>query len=490
MNDDQQGINQKKEGTVFSAEPHVPETVEETVSDEITPELLGQSESGSYNTDYGEVPPVYTDNRNKFFFIIFGSVVFVGIFIIIFSLFFRKGSAPQKPVTLTYWGLWEDKQTIQPIIEAYQKAHPLITITYTKMDSAQYREKLVERIRNGKGPDIFRFHNTWVNMIKEVLTPLPKSIMSDADFQKSFFPIFDKDLKVGNDYVGIPLYIDNLVLLYNKDLLKKAGISVPPKTWDDIVTYAPQLTVVDQNNTIINAGIALGTAENIDHFSDILGMLFLQNGVDIRNVNSSEGVQALEFFRKFAEPPNNVWDETMPSSITAFVNQKVAMIFVPSWQIHSIRAMNPELQFAATSVPIVPQGQLVTLATYWVEGVSRGSKYQTEALNFLKFLSEKENMTILYKEQVKTRQFGEAYSRVDLSQELLKEEYVSAVIEQAPYSKTLPVVSRTFDNGINDEIIIYLRNAVNSTINGISYKEALDTAQKGIVQVLDKFNQP
>jgi multiple sugar transport system substrate-binding protein len=152
--------------------------------------------------------------------------------------------------------------------------------------------------------------------------------------------------------------------------------------------------------------------------------------------------------------------------------------------------MNPDLQFAIAPVPIVPQGQQVTLANYWAEGVSRGSKSQAESWKFLRYLSEKETMTALYKEQTKSREFGEPYSRIDISQELLKEEYVSVVIEQAPYSKTLPMVSRTFDNGLNDEIVIYLRNAVNSSINGISYKETLDTAQKGIVQVLDKFNQP
>jgi multiple sugar transport system substrate-binding protein len=50
-------------------------------------------------------------------------------------------------------------------------------------------------------------------------------------------------------------------------------------------------------------------------------------------------------------------------------------------------------------------------------------------------------------------------------------------------------VSRTFDNGLNDEIIKYLENAINSTINGVSYEEAFNTARKGIDQVIGKFYQ-
>lgn len=470
-----------------SDQVHQPEIVEETVSDDITPEILEQPE---YSQGDSGDPPVYSDNRSKLLFIVLGSVIFIIIFIFIISLFFRKGSKPKEKVELTYWGLWEDKQSIQPIIDTYQKENPRVTINYIKMETNQYREKLVERIRNGKGPDIFRFHNTWVNMIREVLTTLPKSIMSNEEYEKTFYPVYQSDLKVGGDYVGIPLYMENIVLLYNKELFNKAGISLPPKTWDDIISYAPQLTVADQNNIIINSGIALGTAENIDNFSDILGVLFLQNGVNIHNINSSEGIQVLEFYRKFAEPPNNVWDSNMPSSINAFATQKVAMIFAPSWQIHTIKAINPDLQFSAVPIPVVPNGQPVSLATYWVEGVSKGSKFQLEAWKFLSYLSKKETLSELYKEQSKTRIFGEPFSRVDMANEIISQDYVGSVIEQAPYSKSLPVASRTHDNGINDEIIMYLKNAVNSTINGISYEESFDTAQKGIQQVLEKFNYP
>jgi len=37
----------------------------------------------------------------------------------------------------------------------------------------------------------------------------------------------------------------------------------------------------EREKQIVTGGIALGTAENIEHFSDILGLMFLQNGVNI-----------------------------------------------------------------------------------------------------------------------------------------------------------------------------------------------------------------
>ena len=71
---------------------------------------------------------------------------------------------------------------------------------------------------------------------------------------------------------------------------------------------------------------------------------------------------------------------------------------------------------------------------------------------------------------------------------LAQNPYLGAVIKQANNFASLPLVSRTFDNGLNDEIIKYLENAINSTIQGVSYKEALGEAKKGIDQVFTKYN--
>ena len=48
-------------------------------------------------------------------------------------------------------------------------------------------------------------------------------------------------------------------------------------------------------------------------------------------------------------------------------------------------------------------------------------------------------------------------------------------------------MSRTYDNGLNDEIVKYIENAINSTIQGVSYSEALKTAMSGVSQVFQKY---
>jgi multiple sugar transport system substrate-binding protein len=312
--------------------------------------------------------------------------------------------------------------------------------------------------------------------------------MPAAEFDKTFYPVAKKDLKVGEYYYGIPLMVDGLVLIYNNNMLKKAGIVSAPSTWDDITEIVPKLTVKDQSGNLITSGIAIGTSSNVDHFSDIFGLLLLQNGGNLATVDSAEGAGALEIYRKFSESPQGYWNDNMPNSTTAFAQEKVAMIIAPSWQLLTIKAANPDIDMKVVPVPSVPGAAPISLSSYWVEGVSRYSQNQLEAWKFLRFLSEKDNMTKLYELQSKVRPFGEPYSRVDLASLLGQNEYLSAVIKQAPSFASLPLVSRTYDNGLNDEIIKYIENAINSTTQGVSYAEALKTAKAGITQVFTKYS--
>jgi multiple sugar transport system substrate-binding protein len=215
--------------------------------------------------------------------------------------------------------------------------------------------------------------------------------------------------------------------------------------------------------------------------------MLVQNGGDIRKLDSEEAAQALEIYRKFAEPPTDYWNENMPDSVSAFAQEKVAMVIVPLWEVLGVKAINPDIKVKVAPVPNVPGSKPITLATYWVEGVSRFSKNQVESWKFLKYMSSKEVMTKRFEAQSKVRLFGQAYSRVDLASSLSSNEYLSVLLNQADNMFSLPIVSRTYDNGLNDEVVKYLENAVNSTLQGVAYNEAMKSAGLGITEVFAKY---
>lgn len=507
----------KENNEIFSGTPTTESDYQEATAvpevENVQPEQIAESQppqsseiqiGGNPTEEGGIPPPPFAEDDKKKKFIVFGAVGLIILLVIflVFNLLFRSKPKAPEQITLNYWGLWEDQNILQPVFDEYKKDHANITINYIKQDPKLYRDRLKTALDKGEGPDIFRFHNTWVPMMKSYLSPLPKNIYADSDFEKTFFPVATSDLKLSGNIYGIPLMIDGLLLFYNEDILKSANVSTP-STWEDVQKAIPKLTVKEKGK-IVTSSIALGTAENIEHFSDILGLMFLQNGTKPEKSlfscadgkSTTCGVETLTYYHKFAETPNNTWDETLENSIVAFAGKKVAMIIAPSWEAFTIKelAKNSNLNFKVGKVPQLPCDKkpcaTVNWATYWVEGVSVRSKYQKEAWEFLKYLSNQDTMRKVYELQMKSRiLFGEPYSRVDLAKTLSDNPYLAPLMEEAPTMKSFYLASRTNDGdtGLNTTLITYLKNAVNSLSSGTSIETALKTTDEGFKQVYSRF---
>lgn len=313
--------------------------------------------------------------------------------------------------------------------------------------------------------------------------------MSRKEFEEVYFPVVVEDLSVGGKTVGLPLMFDGLMVFYNKDILQAAGYTSPSNDWNEFLLQAENMTV-KQGNRIVTAGAALGRADNIEHFSDILGLLLLQNGANPARPNTDAGSGGLVFYRIFAQTPDNVWGSEFDNDILAFAGGKVAMIFAPSWEAFTIKSINPDLNFATSPVPqVVGSNNNVAWASYWAEGVNSKSPHQQQAWEFLKFLSQKESLEKFYKLAAETRVlFGEPYPRRDMLKTLEQNQYLAPLGAQGEIAKSFYMSSRTYDNGINDGIIQYYKNAVNGLDSGNSPQEALETASQGISQVLERFN--
>lgn len=393
-------------------------------------------------------------------------------------------AAPVQQASLEYWGLWEPSQVLEQVIADFQKENPGITVRYTKQSHKDYRERLQTAISSGNGPDIFRFHATWVPMMRNDLQPLPNTVITAAQLREDYYRSAGEQLQSNGQPIGVPLMYEGLALLYNKDIFDTAG-EKPPSTWAELRTMASQLKVMS-GATLERGGVALGNSTNVDHFSDILGLLLLQNGADPSKPNSNNTTDALKFYTNF-QTADAVWNDKMPSSTVAFARGDVAMIFAPSWRIHDILAMNPKLNFGVAPIPKLSD-QRIAWANYWAEGISARSQKKDAAYLFLKYISKPEVLEKLYGSASQVRTFGEIYPRKDMADKLAENEYVTAYLQDAPYATGWYLSSATHDNGINDQMIKYYADAVTAIVGGKKAEDAMVTIDLGTSQVLRQYN--
>jgi multiple sugar transport system substrate-binding protein len=423
-------------------------------------------------------------------FVIIGLVAVVLVGVASFAALFIPrlfGTASNEPVTIEYWGLWEDSAVWQEVLSDFNREYSNITVNYTQQDPKQYSERLLTRIQNGSGPDLFRFHNSWYPQLTPVLAPLTRDVISADTFSTTYYPVMTNDLSENGALFGIPIGIDTLVLYTNNTLFQQAGANIPV-TWTEFINVARALTVKDENNRIRTSGAALGTFDNVTHAPDIISLLFLQNGVDMNSINSTteNAADALTFYTSFVKDSGNVWDATREPSRSAFARGTLAMYFGYSWDAFIIRAQNPQLAFTVSPVPRLPDRE-ISIASYWAVGASQKSEHQKEVMQFLSFLTRRETLEKLYASQAKVREFGEAYPRIDMSSLLTGQNILGPVIVQSPKAQSSYFVGETQDTGLNAQMNGYLGNAIRAILGNTSAESAINTLSQGVSQVLDRY---
>ena len=452
-------------------------------------------------------PDIYSDSafveendKKKIMSLIVGAVVvFLIIIFAILFLFSQLKPKTASKVELTYWGLWEDPQVMAEVITDFNKIHPNTKVNFVQQDIKNLG-KYVDRI-DSQNPDLYRFHVSWVRQLdkRRMLLPLPTSVVKASEIDTKYYDVIKNDLKIRGAYLGIPIQIDTLALFINTKIFKAAGISTYPTTWEDFVYRVDidndndfkkslaSLTVKD-GETIRTSSIALGTADNISHATDILSLILVQNGVDLTNINGERATSALSYYTSFAKGDSRVWDDSLDNSKLAFAKENLAMYFGYSWDIHEIKALNPNIEFAVVPVPHIPKTN-ATIASYWVEGVSSKTKHPKEAFEFLQFLTQRATLEKMFAAQSRLRGFGELYPRTDMANLLKDNALLYPFVEQAKSAQSTLFSSDTYDDSDTKTLNDYLSGAIRSVVvDNTSPESAIETVSRGVASVIEKYD--
>ncbi len=288
-------------------------------------------------------------------------------------------------VKLEVWGVFDDSDALQEAFTGYKQANPYVKeISYRKMNPETYRADLLDALASGKGPDIFMVQNTWRDGFADKIVPAPSLFVTEKKFRETFVDVVADDfLGAQGEVYAAPLSVDSLALYYNKDIFNAAGIAEPPKTWEDLLALVKKLTEIDQYGNINRSAIAMGTGDNVNRSVDLLLLLMLQMGVDIRDENFATDAQArkaFEFYSQFARlnSPFYTWSPREHYSIDAFYEGTLGMTINYSYHYETFRQKNAKLNFAVAPLPQLAGENPVNFANYWGFAVAKNKLQPTD----------------------------------------------------------------------------------------------------------------
>lgn len=442
-------------------------------------------------------------NRKILIGAIIGVVVLIIGLLALASSGGKKNEGPSGPTTLTYWGVDDTSEVMDPFIQKFEKTHSNIKIDYKKIERSNYESQLVEALAAGKGPDLFQVHNTWLPRYYDKIAAMPDGMYDTADYRREFFKAIT-DVTVVNDKIyGIPLYMDTLGLYYNNNLMRQAeNGGEPPRFWQDLVgadanvpiqqTLVGQLTN-RQGATINQSAIALGTP-NVTRSSDILALIMLQFGTEMVNADKSQalfnlaqklngaerhlGTDALGFYTCFGDPTckTYTWNGKQ-DPVTAFAQGKVAMIVGYPYMKKDIARLSPDLQVGVAKVPQMSGRDPLNYASFWPEVVSKSSQHQKDAWEFIRFMTDKDQIS----------EYQEAAERVSPRKD------VSGIAELTTFYDQNESATTWYkgDAEKSDQVFV---DMIARVLKGDTPQRSIDTAANAqsqiLVDVKSRFNAP
>lgn len=288
------------------------------------------------------------------------------------------------------------------LVDAFSVKYPDIKVEVIEVSSSDYSKRLSADLAAGAPADVFflNYRRQAKYSDSGVLQPLSAYLKNSKVFKESdFYPQAMEPFKWKGEQMCIPQNISSLVVYYNKDLFKAAGVDFPATgwTWDDFISTAQALTKdLDGDGATDQFGAGIEP-----EFIRLAPFIWQSGGELVDNppttlmIDTDQGYEAVNFFVGLQTVHHivpNAEEEKSEDSESRFINGRTAMYF-------QSRRPTPTFRESANfdwDVAALPQGKSPATILHG-DGycMPSASKNKDAAWTFIEFANSVEGQTIV-----------------------------------------------------------------------------------------------
>ncbi len=326
-------------------------------------------------------------------------------FLFLFSILFSACQPkPGGDISFMISGDPAELAAYHKLVDAFSAKYPDIHVEVIEVSTSDYSKRLSADFAAGAPADVFFLNYRRLAKYSDsgVLQPLSGYLSnSDVIHESDFYPQAMDPFKWKGEQMCIPQNISSLVVYYNKDLFKQAGVPFPAAgwTWDDFTSAALALT-----KDLDGDGVTDQFGAGIEPEFIRLAPFIWQSGGELVDdadnpstllIDTDEAYPAVEFFvglQTVHHVVPNAEEEKSEDSESRFINGRTAMYF-------NSRRPTPTFRESARfdwDVAALPQGRSPATILhgdgYCMPSVSAN---KDAAWTFIEFANSVEGQTII-----------------------------------------------------------------------------------------------
>lgn len=311
--------------------------------------------------------------------------------------------APANAADLTFWS-WrqEDRAVYQDLIKDFTAQNPGTTVKFETFEVTAYNTILSTALAGGKGPDIVhvRAYGNFETFAKaNYLLPLDKTSVPElANFGDA--ALASETLRADGKVYAVPFAQQTMLLLCNKALFAKAGIT-PPTSWDELIAAAKALKA----KGILPFANGVATSWQNEVMLGVFGPSLYGKAFNddlAAGKATFEDPRFVGALQKLADlapyMPDGFTGIDYASAQQLFVGEQAAMFAGGSYEIANFKQQNPKLDIDVIPGPTVDPAAPHYVSLYFDGGyaVNAASPAKDQALKFLRFAaSQKFGQTLV-----------------------------------------------------------------------------------------------
>jgi sn-glycerol 3-phosphate transport system substrate-binding protein len=245
----------------------------------------------------------------------------------------------------------------------FEKENPGIKIK--PIYSGTYQDtitKALTAVKGGEPPvtSILLSTDMFTLIDEDAIVPFDEFVKTPDDqaWLKSFYPAFMENSQTGGKTWGIPFQRSTIVLYYNKEAFKEAGLDPnrPPASWKEMTEYAQKLTKRDASGRVTQWGVQIPSS-GFPYW--LFQGLAIEAGGVLMNAAGTETyydkpevIEALQYWvdlvKKYKVHPEGIveWGTTPKD----FFEKKVAMMWTTTGNLTNVRT-NAKFDFGVAMLP-------------------------------------------------------------------------------------------------------------------------------------------